>query len=891
MNNRRTIRTRKLLAVALTFIVASAFTLAMPQETFAASKKCKTPIITYAASSKCNEITLKYKPTGKGQKASVYFVYMKSPSGNFKLVSKTTKKAFTAKTLKANTKYVFKVRAAKAYKQKQWYNKKTKKWQVKKPKKKYRGKARKVLKYKWYSTYSKAKTVKTKTHSFSMTTTQPSFTKAGSKNGTCEWCKAKTSSTFGTAGKDQNLAVKITPMQDAEGDAITVISWDEASGATGYIVERSENGGAYTDIFYSAVPYYIAEAASEGAVYSYRVTAYANGSGDIVYGKSTSEAEDMADLHGPDTAVYEKVNKGAEQPLLSAPESLAASPGYITVDLSWKTVPKAKKYSVYCGDEKVGETESRSYTVTDLTPRTKYSFMVEAHRDSLTSAKSGVYEVTTIKTPSPANLKAQGSFDSIVLNWDAVEGAEKYIVQNPVDLTWKNTNGATSYTLSGLESNQKYTIRVDAYVKGCRSDSAKVTAKTGFQAPGNLRAVKVTNDRATLTWDPVDGADSYRIYKENGTSVLATTSDCFYKITGLDWSKTYTYYVAAGCDGSYGLIDDDNKVTFKMVNEQEGFAPIRDITLTYGGTTFYLGQAWNTTLLNKLKAASDGFEQVKRPGYAEEMISDDGGLVIKDKIYDVTKYMFDTDDYSDFLAIEVADGKIIQWETNGPLFGTYYGEDVSWGDDVRDYPYGSYSGYRTNGGACKNRFTDIDVGDTIVGGFSFVFYIPNEFNAIYHNTPTMIVNSEKRIGYHYINAYRAAGNLGILEYCDALDGHDYTWSGEARGKQYTNTRYGVQAFVESEAVSDMPHGDLHGVDTPLTNGPLAGQTANDRNEISWHATGMTCDSEIVATGGIGEACLGAYMTSNAHLISIVYEQFTKVATGVYGSWNAVQFAR
>lgn len=857
-----------MLVILLAFIVASAFSFAEPQDTFAAAKKCKKPTITYVKSANCREITLKYTLARKGEKPSVCFVYMKQAGGKYRLLAKTKKKTLTAKKLKAGTRYTFKVRTAKAYRQKQWYNKKTKKWQAKKPKKKYRGKTRKVLKYKWYSYYSKVKTVKTQDHAYSISTAQPNFTKAGSKRGACKWCNSKMATThFGTAGCDQVLSAKATVMQ-TNGTAGAFLSWTAATGATGYIVERSVDDNAYTDVYYSKEPYYFDEDVLAGKKYTYRITAYANLLGSTTYGKNASTVELTGNSPFPESLQPNtKTNRAAAAPIISETTGLTATPSYMTVKLSWKAVTKAKKYEIFCNGESKGEATGTSYTVSDLTPKTAYSFTVVAKRDGLTGDASIVVGTKTTATPSPKNIKAVAGWDNVTLSWDPVEGADKYIVQNPTDLTWKNTNGATSYTISDLASNQKYTFRVDAYVKGCRSNSAQVTCKTGFQAPGNIHATKITDTSAVIVWDPVEGADRYRVYKGQGTSYVEVTS-CSLKVASLTPDTTYTYYVVAGGDGQFGQRDDENKVTFTTLIEEEGFTPNTNIKLDYNGVNLYLGKTWNPTLYNNLKAASNGYDTASRPGYAYEL-----------KTYtehDAVEYMFDTDDYTDFLAVIVADGKIIGWETNGPVFGTYYGQDVIWGDDLNDYLYGIVTGYRTRGSACTNIFTDIDRGDTVIGGFAFLTY-PRD---------RLLSNEEKKIGYHYINAYRYAAGKSILAYSNGLDGLNDTWTGTFNGKTWTNTRFGAQAFAESFDVSDMPEEDLHGISTPLPAGPLKGQKAGDRNGIILKATGERVLCENVASGGIGESCLGAYMTSDGHMLNMLTSGAYLIGIGISGQSNA-----
>lgn len=862
---------KKILAAALSFIVAAAFTFALPDEAFAASKKCKTAKITYAKSTACNKISLKYAAAGKGTKPSTYFVYIKTPGGKYKLAAKTSKKTFTAAKLKASTSYTFKVRTAKAYKQKQYYNTKTKKWQTKKPKKKYwKGKkTRKVLKYKWFSKYSKTKTVKTMNHSYSLVHVPVNFLSKGTTSGKCRYCSKKyPTQTFGTPGWKQDLSAAASLVKINDTAAGALVSWTKAAGAIGYIVERSVDSGEYTDVYYSSSLNYVDEDISLGKTYCYRVTAYIPGGKSWCYGgESETDVLSTAGAVLADLPANDKTSSIAVQPTIAAPEDLTATPSYTSVKLTWKAAPKAKRYAVYCGEEQIGETTETTFTATELTPKTEYMFTVRALRDTLIGLTSDEVTAKTTAVPAPKNIKADAGWDSVTLRWDAVNGAEKYSVKTPPESKWVDTL-KTTYTASELEPNKVYTFYVEAYVKGNWSDAGKTTAKTGFQAPGNLGVTYITDTTAILSWDPVDGADSYRIYKENGTSVVATTSDCSYKITGLSGNKTYSFYVAAGKDGTYGLLDDTNKVTFTTVLEQEGFIPNENITMTYGNATFYLGQNWSPSLESSLKAASNGFEKVSRPGYAHELLTY--------TTHAATEYFFDIEDYSDFLAVKVADGKIIGWETNGLLFGVYYGKEVAWGDSTMDYPYGSESGYRNS--FCVDILTDIEQGDTVIGGFSFLVYPRSTLN----------IESEKKVGYHYINAYRGAAGLPPLQYSDALDGHDYTWTGEAKGKNWTNVRFGAQPLAETIAANK----DLTHATENLTAGPLAGMTNAERQAIILAATGETRDQEIISTGGIGESCLGAYLnTSTSHFKQIISQSWTRVGIGIYGGYNAVQFGR
>ena len=106
-----------------------------------------------AASSK---ITLKVKAKSK-HKITLKWNKVKKPNSGYavfrngKLVKRLGKKktTYTDKGLAAGTTYKYQIKTYKKTKITKWYNKKTSKWQKKKPARKYRGKSKKVTKYKY----------------------------------------------------------------------------------------------------------------------------------------------------------------------------------------------------------------------------------------------------------------------------------------------------------------------------------------------------------------------------------------------------------------------------------------------------------------------------------------------------------------------------------------------------------------------------------------------------------------------------------------------------------------------------------------------------------------------------------------------------------------------
>jgi len=468
---------------------------------------------------------------------------------------------------------------------------------------------------------------------------------------------------------------------------------------------------------------------------------------------------------------------------------------------------------------------------------------------------------TSSKPQTPANIKASSTTTSVTLSWSPVAGAESYYINSTVS-SLKRGVTTTSCTIDGLTSNTEYTFYVQSIVDGKYSAKldGKVVVKTkkeGLQSPTNIKVSSITSKTAVLTWDAVAGADSYQICDAN-KNVIDTVTSRTYMLKGLKENTAQTFYVTAGKSGTYGIIDNENRVQFSTIATPRSFTKNSNISLTYKSVKFCLGDTWNDTLLGRLKSASNGYKKVDRPKYIY-----DGDI-----LSNATLHMFDVNDYSDFLSVLVVNNKIVCWNTNGPVFGTYYGTEVRWGDVTNKYMFGKHTSYRT--AVCSKIFTELDMGDTVIGGFGF-YLSANQYD--------LIIDNEKIIGLHYVNAYRVAANLAPFEYSDALDGHDYTWSGGmANGKLWpAGTRYGAQPFAETVAESN-----AQGHQTQyMANGPLAGQTPNDRERILYAATGLHGDQENEASGSIGECFLTGFQKSDEHFANIIYPEFTKIGFGMY----------
>jgi hypothetical protein len=178
---------------------------------------------------------------------------------------------------------------------------------------------------------------------------------------------------------------------------------------------------------------------------------------------------------------------------------------------------------------------------------------------------------------APTNLRAGISTDSAIsINWDAndadeyVKGYRIYVDGNLID----STNGyGTSYTITGLDSNTSYSIKIKAYSSvGDSGFSNTVTKSTTVDniaptVPQNLRvtAVEIEFARVQVAWDASTdnrGVAGYEVFRDSVSQGTTTSTSFYVNITS---SVRHTIEVRAfDVVGNYSALSDS-------VSFREGF--------------------------------------------------------------------------------------------------------------------------------------------------------------------------------------------------------------------------------------------------------------------------------------------------------------------------------
>uniref|UniRef100_A0A8C0S6L9 Tenascin-N n=2 Tax=Canis lupus familiaris TaxID=9615 RepID=A0A8C0S6L9_CANLF len=194
-----------------------------------------------------------------------------------------------------------------------------------------------------------------------------------------------------------------------------------------------------------------------------------------------------------------------------------------TATISWDPVQAViDKYMVHYtsadGDTRevpVGK-EQRSTVLTGLRPGVEYTVQVWAQKGARESKKADTKAPTEID--SPKNLVTDRvTEDTATISWDPVQAViDKYMVR------YRSADGDTrevpvgkeqrSTVLTGLRPGVEYTVQVWAQKGARESKKADTKAPTEIDSPKNLVTDRVTEDTATISWDPVQAViDKYMV--------------------------------------------------------------------------------------------------------------------------------------------------------------------------------------------------------------------------------------------------------------------------------------------------------------------------------------------------------------------------------------------
>ena len=305
------------------------------------------------------------------------------------------------------------------------------------------------------------------------------------------------------------------------------LRWDAPSVdpalVTGYRIMRAEagtNGGAdvTTEINTgtNALSYLDTTANTEGASYTYQVTAL---SGDASGGVSNEATVTYSQASLAPTNLHATMSNDAVRLRWNAP---VADTGSVTAYRLTRTTTKANgtQLSSYISTRRTALAYADIFA--DLTA-SAHTYQVQAMRSGVASDPSNESTVDVGLARSPSNLRAESWLDGIALRWDPPSGTDlafliSYSLKRTLVGVGTGPRTVTRYVhRSALEffdrnsivvgQTYRYTVTASYWDDGDRpSEALNVTYLPEAQglptAPGGLRAVYQPDGAIALEWDP-----------------------------------------------------------------------------------------------------------------------------------------------------------------------------------------------------------------------------------------------------------------------------------------------------------------------------------------------------------------------------------------------------
>ncbi|MEC0128398.1 polysaccharide lyase family 8 super-sandwich domain-containing protein [Paenibacillus pabuli] len=290
---------------------------------------------------------------------------------------------------------------------------------------------------------------------------------------------------------------------------------------TGYKVTAWANGEAVATAEGSDSPITVT-GLTNGTAYTFTVVA------------TTTQGDSAASIPS-----NEVIPSSDEATVPASPANLTAAPGDQSVTLKWDASAESVTYSVYQYEGMAAPADpvnwqlvqdsvtEATYTVTGLTNETSYAFAVKAvdarGESDFSMAVTATPSSTLSQVPTaPVRLAALADDRKVSLSWDAVAGADRYVVYKyagsaaPVDPSdWVQVQAdvtETAYTVTGLTNGTQYAFSVKAV--GVGGESKFSNAVTGTpKAPQS----ETPTDPQPET--PVSGTGN-----GNDTSVIESTN-------------------------------------------------------------------------------------------------------------------------------------------------------------------------------------------------------------------------------------------------------------------------------------------------------------------------------------------------------------------------------
>ncbi len=194
-------------------------------------------------------------------------------------------------------------------------------------------------------------------------------------------------------------------------------------------------------------------------------------------------------------------------------------------------------------------------TFNNLVLATAGSYTLKVSDGSLTTATTGSLTVGAgLAAPQNVSLVALNT-TTAQLSWNAVSGTQGYrvyeIIGSQAYLLGTVSSSTTSVQINGLTPGATFSFKVEAYSGATVADSqvVSVTMPSTSSSSLTVTATVLSATSVQLSWNPISGAQGYRIYVEIGSTqyLLGSVSSAMTSVTiyGLVPGTTYQFLIQA----------------------------------------------------------------------------------------------------------------------------------------------------------------------------------------------------------------------------------------------------------------------------------------------------------------------------------------------------------
>ena len=238
----------------------------------------------------------------------------------------------------------------------------------------------------------------------------------------------------------------------------------------------------------------------------------------------------------------------------AAPTNLTAAPTADGAVITWNNDeegPWDLRYKEAEASEwtEVNGLTQKTYTLTGLSAEKSYDVQVRANcsANRQSAWTSSITFAPTCPTPSTIEFSNQ-TYNGATVTWAAGGGESMWNLRykNADDADWTEVSNLTerTYNLENLTTGKEYTVEVQA---SCNGEWASAVYTPAFVAP-TFASEEITDVTATISWNDVDGATSYKyafVPKDDAVdwSSATQTGNAYAEISDLQALTEYDFYV------------------------------------------------------------------------------------------------------------------------------------------------------------------------------------------------------------------------------------------------------------------------------------------------------------------------------------------------------------